>query len=428
MDTIFALATARGRAGVSVLRLSGDRAHAAVAGMTASLPLPRQARLRRLRHNGDMLDDALVVLFEAGASFTGEKVAELHLHGSDAVVKAVMRVLAEMPGLRLAEPGEFTRRAFENGCLDLTQVEGLSDLIAAETEAQRKQALRVMQGAIGVLCEGWRKKLIRAAALIEATIDFADEDVPENVRPEVAVLLQQVIHEITVALAGSSSSERIRDGFEVAIVGAPNAGKSTLLNYLAGRDAAITSETAGTTRDIIEVRMDIDGYAVTLLDTAGLRATDDLIEIVGIKRALARAESADLRVVMRAPGDGHLPLDHRDDDIVVASKCDTGHGVGLLLSSRTGQGIQELVAMIGSRLVEKTVGAGLMGRERHRIALHKAVVCLTTAHAHLLVNGSHLELVAADIRIALRALESLIGRVDVEDMLDEVFSSFCIGK
>ena len=268
LDTIFALATAPGKAGVAVVRVSGPEAGQAGARLFGTLPAPHHARTRILKDaNGHRLDQALVLFFPAGQSFTGEDVLELHLHGSVATVNAVLRVLGDMPGLRIAEPGEFTRRALENGCLDLAQVEGLADLIDAETEAQRKQALRVLSGDLGKTAESWRSDLIRAAALIEATIDFADEEVPVDVTPEVEALLARVSSSLETEIAGVQTAERIRTGFEVAIVGAPNVGKSTLLNALAGREAAITSEYAGTTRDVIEVRMDLAGLPVTLLDT-----------------------------------------------------------------------------------------------------------------------------------------------------------------
>ncbi|HGG65032.1 MAG TPA: tRNA uridine-5-carboxymethylaminomethyl(34) synthesis GTPase MnmE, partial [Rhodobacteraceae bacterium] len=287
MSTIYALATALGKSGVAVIRLSGPRALDAAKTLAGTLPEPRVAGLRALRDSdGVLLDQALVLTFMAGHSFTGEDVAELHLHGGPATIKAVLQTLGDLDGLRMAEPGEFTRRALENGCLDLAQIEGLSDLLDAETEAQRKQALRVFSGALGDKAESWRSQLIRAAALLEATIDFADEDVPVDVTPEVSDLLNSVMAALKTEATGVQISERIRDGFEVAIVGAPNVGKSSLLNRLAGRDAAITSEIAGTTRDVIEVRMDLNGLPVTILDTAGLRETDDTVEGIGIERAL----------------------------------------------------------------------------------------------------------------------------------------------
>lgn len=425
MDTIFALASARGKAGVAVIRVSGPDAFGAVAALCdRPLPPPRQAGLRRLVQDGQVLDEALVLLFEAGASFTGEAVAELQVHGSAAVVQAVLRALAGRYGLRLAEAGEFTRRALENGRLDLAQVEGLADLIEAETEAQRRQAMRVLSGAIGQRAEDWRRKLVRAAALLEATIDFADEDVPVDVTPEVGALVEAVRADLARELDGARAAERVRDGFEVAIVGAPNAGKSTLLNALAGRDAAITSDIAGTTRDVIEVRMEIGGQAVTLLDTAGLRDAEDAVERIGVERGIARAVAADLRVFL-VGDDPVAGLEPVAGDITVRAKGDL-HGDGV--SGLTGQGIPELIDAIGMRLEGLTAGAGIVTRERHRQFMGRAIGALDSARVELERGAVRTEIVADELRSASRALEGLVGRVDVENLLDEIFASFCIGK
>lgn len=427
MDTIFALASARGKAGVAVVRLSGPDAHAAV-GRLCALPAPRQAGLRRLIWKGEVLDEALVLIFEAGASFTGEVSAELQLHGSTAVVARVLRVLSEIDGLRMAEAGEFTRRALENGRLDLAQVEGLADLIEAETEAQRKQALRVFSGALGKKVEAWRLDLIRAAALIEATIDFADEEVPVDVSPEVGALIAGLLESLRTELKGAAAAERIREGFEVAIVGAPNVGKSTLLNALAGRDAAITSEIAGTTRDVIEVRMDIDGLAVTLLDTAGLRDTADVVERIGIDRAIQRAAAADLRVFLMEHETETLMLHPEPDDILVLGKADQRDGSVQAISGTSGIGLDWLVAEISGRLASRASTAGLLIRERQRVSMEQAVLGLEVADRLLGKADVYPELIAAELRQSVRNLEVMVGRIDVESLLDEIFSSFCIGK
>ena len=424
MDTIFALASARGRAGVAVMRISGPLAWDVVRDLSGGLPEPRVASLRVLSDGAEVLDQALVLCFAQGASFTGEQVAELHLHGSTATVAAVLRVLGDRVGLRMAEAGEFTRRALENGCLDLAQVEGLSDLIEAETEAQRKQAMRVLSGAVGARAEGWRRQLIRAAALIEATIDFADEDVPVDVAPEVTALLDAVTEDLRAEAEGAKVSERIRDGFEVAIVGLPNAGKSTLLNALAGREAAITSEHAGTTRDVIEVRMDLAGLPVTILDTAGLRATEDAVEAIGVERALARARGADLRVFLMAEDGLPEGLEPLPEDIVLRGKADEGGGV----SGKTGAGVADLIARITGILETRAAGAAFVTRERHRLAILRAVTALESARGEVLNGADRAELAAEDMRHAIRALDSLVGRVDVEHLLGEIFASFCIGK
>lgn len=427
MDTIFAQATARGKAGVAIIRISGPRAWEGAAALAGPLPAVREAGLRRLALGGELLDQALVLCFEAGASFTGERVVEFHLHGALATVAAVLRALSVQEGFRLAAPGEFTRRALENGCLDLAQVEGLADLIEAETEAQRKQALAVLSGAVGALVESWRVKLLRSAALLEATIDFADEEVPEDVMPEVSHLLAEVLAQLKREAGRVSAAERVREGFEVAIVGRPNVGKSTLLNALAGREAAITSEIAGTTRDVIEVRMDIGGLAVTLLDTAGLRETEDSIEALGVDLALRRAKQADLRIFLVA---GELPpeLEPDEDDLVVFGKADLHKGTGLSVSGKTGEGLEQLLGALEERLLRRVSGAGVMTRARHRDSLLDAVAALECAVAEATFGVERSEMVAEHLRHAARSLEALLGRVDVENLLDEIFSSFCIGK
>ena len=428
MDTIYATATARGRSGLAVVRISGPAAYAAGEALCSSLPAPRIAGLRRLTWGGELLDEALVLSFAEGASFTGEAVVELQVHGGPAVVGAVLRALSEQPGLRIAEAGEFTRRALENGVLDLAQVEGLADLIDAETEAQRRQAVRVLSGAVGDRVEGWRRDLIRAGALLEATIDFADEDVPMDVSPEVLALIDSLMADLDREAAGVTAAERIRDGFEVAIVGAPNVGKSTLLNQLAGREAAITSEIAGTTRDVIEVRMDIAGLPVTFLDTAGLRETDDRLEQAGIDRALSRAEAADLRVFLTEAGEV-IGLSLKDEDLVVFGKSDTISAIdGLSVSGRTGDGVSELMARIGEILQRRVASAGALVRERHRIAVTGAIAALVEARAEVVRGDSRVELAADYLRRAVRSLDALVGRVDVDDLLGEIFASFCIGK
>lgn len=427
MDTIFALASARGKAGIAIIRLSGPLAHEAVSRL-CQLPPPRTAGLRNLTWNQQVLDQSVVIIFEPGASFTGEAIAELHLHGSVAVVSAVIGVLSGFGGLRQADPGEFTRRALENGRLDLTQVEGLADLIDSETESQRKQAMRVLSGAIGRKVEAWRRDLVRAAALIEATIDFADEDVPVNVLPEVRGLIAKLLADLKQELDGSVAAERIRDGYEVAIIGPPNIGKSTLFNALAKRDAAITSEFAGTTRDVIEVRMDIGGLAVTILDTAGLRETGDVVEKMGVSRAMERAHIADLRVFLVSGSDDPLLMKPLANDIVVLGKADTLLNREGAVSGITGEGIPRLIEEICSRLGQKAASAGILIRERHKRAIVTAINGLEVADVSL-NQGLHMpELVAADLRAAADALSVILGRINVEDLLDEIFKSFCIGK
>jgi tRNA modification GTPase len=426
MDTVFALASARGKAGVAVIRVSGDQAWVAAEALCGGLPAPRKAGVRRITHEGRVLDEALVLVFEAGASFTGEPCVELQIHGGTATARAVLRALATQPGLRLAEPGEFSRRALENGRMDLTQIEGLADLIDAETEAQRRQAIAVMSGDLGRKAQLWRADLVRASALLAVTIDFSDEDVPEEVSDEVIRLLTGVRDGVGRELAGALAAERIKDGFELAIVGAPNVGKSTLLNALAGREAAITSDIAGTTRDVIEVRMEIQGLAVTLLDTAGLRLSDDRVEQIGIARGLDRARRADLRIFLKE-GDEVLPLLPEKGDIVVFAKGDLRSSGGLAVSGKTGAGIDDLISRIGNVLGERVSGSSLVIRERQRSALLGAMASLESAQAVLRADVG-VELAAAEVHAASVSLEMMIGKVGVEDLLEEIFSRFCIGK
>ena len=428
MDTIFALASAQGKAGVSVIRISGPNA-LGVANQICDRPLPAKGRgLRRLMDfDGSQLDEALVLSFAAPASFTGENIVEFQVHGSTAVVSAVLDRLTRTPDLRLAEPGEFTRRALENGKLDLAQVEALADLIDAETEAQRKQAQLVLSGGLGQLAERWRVDLIRAASLIEVTIDFADEDVPVDVTPEVTTLLNSVAQDLEAETKGVKIAERIRDGFEVAIIGAPNVGKSTLLNMLAGREAAITSEYAGTTRDVIEVRMDLAGLPVTLLDTAGLRDTDDHVEGIGIELARKRAEQADLRVFLVEP-DEAIDLEMRPGDIRLRPKADMREISDGSISGKTGQGVDRLVTHISDTLKDRSTQVGVATRARHRDMMLAALNSLSEAQLVLQRGAEFYEIAAEDIRSAVRSLEMLVGRVGVENLLDEIFSSFCLGK
>ena len=427
MDTIFAPATAQGRAGVSVIRISGPSAVETAQRMAGDVPPARQMGLRTLQDaQGNVLDSALVVWFPAPGSFTGEDVVELHVHGSIAVVSAVLSALGQSSA-RLAEPGEFTRRALENDKMDLVQVEALGDLISAETEGQRQQAMRSLSGHFSQKIEKWRTDLIRAAALIEATIDFADEDVPVDVTGEVSALLTATQSSIAEALRGFSAAERIRTGFEVAIVGAPNVGKSTLLNALAKRDAAITSDIAGTTRDVIEVRMDLNGLAVTLLDTAGLREGQDKIEAEGIARALRRAQQADLRIFLVSP-DEHIGLTALPGDIIRAPKGDQRTDDAPAISGKTGEGLENLIDEVSNTLSQRAQGAGLVTHERHRVALAGADENLASAIRILAHGPDHYDIAAEELRIAIRGLETLVGRVDVDNLLDEIFSSFCLGK
>ncbi len=427
-ETIFAVATAPGKAGVSVIRISGPDAHAAAETLAGALPPPRLAGLRRLRDGkGDVLDEALVLRFQAGQSFTGEDVVEFHCHGSIAVVRRVLTCLGDLPGCRSAEPGEFTRRAMETGRLDLTQVEALADLIEAETEVQRRQAQRALSGALGARVASWRVDLVRAAALLEAVIDFADEEVPEDVSVEVLELLGRVRDGLSTELSGMGAAERVREGFEVAIVGAPNVGKSTLLNRLAGREAAITSDIAGTTRDVIEVRMDVHGLPVTFLDTAGIREARDAVEEIGISRARDRASVADLRVFLVSAKEDVEGIARQSEDIVLTAKADLSGASGGV-SGLTGAGVEDLLRRVADVLGARVNRSGLATRERHRVAMIGAEQSLEAAVALVTRGPEAYDVGAEETRASIRTLEALVGRIDVEDLLDEIFASFCLGK
>ncbi len=426
MDTIVALATARGRAGVAVVRVSGPMAWEVCARIAGRVPTPRRATLCPLQDSqGDRIDEALVLVFDEGSSFTGEKVVEFQIHGSAAVIAALIRETLHIEGVRAAEAGEFTRRAFEAGKLSLTEVEGLADLLEAETEAQRKLAQRIFDGTAARMLENWRDGLLQSVAMLEASIDFSDEEIPADLSTHVLAPLKDVHAAITQQIAGSAASERIREGFEVAIVGAVNAGKSTLLNALAGREAAITSERAGTTRDVIEVRMDIGGLPVTLIDTAGLRDTEDEVERIGIERGKKRAETADLRVYLKSEPDEEV-MTFRPDDIVLLSKADLWQLPGV--SGKTGQGVTELVASIYQALSGRVAGSSMFSRERHFDKLRKAGFHLDRAILDLETGQAGWEFVAVDVRAAITCLDGIIGRIDVEDVLGRIFESFCIGK
>jgi len=354
---------------------------------------------------------------------------ELHLHGGPAVVRSALAAVAAAGPSRLAEPGEFTMRAFRNGRMDLAEVEALGDLLAAETAAQHRQAARLLDGRLHASVEHWREALIAAAALVEVTIDWVDEEVPEDTGPEVARLLSPVRDEIAAHLATADGAAKLRQGLEVAILGAPNAGKSSLLNALAGREAAITSPVPGTTRDVLELRYDLDGLPVTFLDTAGLRATSDPVERIGVDRARRRAAAADLRLLLTAPdapAGPELTALLRADDIRVASKADLGQGEGLAVSTRTGAGLGALLSEIASRLAPHVSVDGLVAHERQREALETGLAALDRAMAGLDCRGA--EVVSEDIRGAMRALERFTGRIGVEEMLGAVFSRFCLGK
>lgn len=439
-ETIFAEATAPGLAGVAIVRLSGPAAGAALERLSGALPPARLARRARLRDpaTGEVLDEALVLWFPAPHSFTGENVAELQLHGGRAVVAGVLEALGGLDGLRPAEPGEFSRRAFVNGKMDLTAAEGLADLVAAETAAQRRQALRQLDGELGRLYDGWRKRLMGALAHAEAAFDFADEELPNDLFSSIQEVTDRVAVEIAAHLNDERCGERLRAGVSVAIIGPPNAGKSSLLNRLAQRDVAIVTEIAGTTRDVIEVHLDLAGAPVIVADTAGLREATGAIEAEGVRRARARAAEADVTLAVfdatTLPDLDPATLAVMDERaLLVLNKSDLCRSVPATIAGRpataisclTGAGISDLVARLGETIGERSreAAAPPLTRARHRAALADCAAALAR-----FADAPAAELAAQDLREAVRALGRITGRVDVEDILDLIFAEFCIGK
>jgi tRNA modification GTPase len=436
-DTIFALSSGRPPAAIAIVRVSGPGAAQAIQSLAGTLPAARHAAFAVLkRSDGAPIDEAVVLWFPGPASATGEDIAEFQVHGGRAVLAALVDELARMDGLRPAEPGEFTRRAFENGKLGLTEAEGLDDLIHADTDIQRRHALRQMKGLLGRRAESWRQRIIAASALVEVGIDFSDEgDVPDDLLLPALADVAALADEIRQVLAASSHGEKLRDGLVVAIAGAPNVGKSTLLNRLARREAAIVSPYAGTTRDVIEVHLDLGGYPVVLLDTAGIREAADPVEQEGVRRARARAGEADLVLWVSdaTEGGAERPLDFSAEVWKVWNKVDVASGwrsvaadKTFAISAGTGQGVDDLIAALGQFAADYfgAVESGLVTRLRQRKLLEEAVAALDRATGSA---GSE-ELVAEELRIAATALGRLLGRVDVEDLLDAIFRDFCIGK
>ncbi len=430
-STIFAAATARARSAVAIVRLSGPATAATVAQLAGTLPQPRRATLRRLQHRGSVIDEALVLWFPAPRSFTGEDAAELQVHGGLAILDAVAAALTDL-GLVPAAPGEFTRRALENSRLDLAQAEGLADLIDAETEAQRRQALEQLGGALGRRHEEWRSLLVQASASLEAAVDFPDEDLPQDVANAASQPLRLLIEGVEAALAAPPAGEVVREGFRVALVGAPNAGKSSLLNALVGHDAAIVTPVPGTTRDVVERPIVLEGFKVLLADTAGLRASADVVEAEGVRRAETWARSAHLRLWVHAPDDAPCrPSVVGDDDLAVLTKVDLGARqrvdelTSLPVSVVSGSGLPELRQHIARRVAAAAPSTfPAITRLRHRLALSETLDHLRRSVAGLLVP----ELAAEDLRLASRALAGVTGVVAAEDVLDAVFREFCIGK
>lgn len=442
-DTIYALASGQGRAGIAVVRVSGPQALYSLKVLCPDKVFPpRQAILARLRkpEDGSIIDEAVVVYFQSPRSYTGEEVVEYHIHGGKAVRDSLLAALSSMDNHRMAEAGEFTRRAFENGRMDLTQAEAVADLIHAETEAQKQLALSQMGGALYNLYQGWAEELVRALAYAEAQIDFSDEDLPEEeVQAQIHPVLQKIQSAILSHLNDGHRGEILREGVKIAIIGAPNAGKSSLINALARRDVAIVSDMAGTTRDVLEVHLDLNGYPVTLYDTAGLRpeqlhdAAHDKIEAEGIRRALEKAKEADFKILLfdGTEQDYHPQTMALKDEtsLIVVNKSDLISEFKdnfIYVSAATGDGIHALLDHVSREtqtLLENIINTPSLTRSRHREALEDCQAMITQA-----LNGYSPDMIAEDIRMAVRYIGRITGRTDVEDLLDIIFRDFCIGK
>ena len=445
--TIFALSSGKGRAGVSVIRISGPDVCAVILSLCPNddFPKEREATLRWFYdpETNQKLDQGLLIYFRGPNSFTGEDIAEFHVHGGYAVVAGFLETLSKITNLRFAQAGEFTRRAFDNGKMDLTSAEGLADLINAETQSQRRQALRQMEGKLADLYEGWRQEIITAMAYLEADIDFSDEEIPDDVTLRVKPIVEKLFGMIKSHLADGHRGERLRHGLQVVILGAPNAGKSTLLNYLSRRDVAIVSDVAGTTRDLLEVHLDMSGFAVTIVDTAGLRDSDDQVEAEGIRRAISRAENADLKLVIIDAShtekvDQHMVPHIDENTMVLFNKCDLNvindnafkaiKAIGCWsISAKTEQGLDDFLVALQEQ-VEKRMeltDTPSLTRTRHRANLKSSA-----KHLKRFLDADHfeLELLSEDLRLAARDLGKITGFVDVEDILEKIFNEFCIGK
>lgn len=430
-SSIFALSSAPGRAGVAVVRVSGPRAGPALGALAGPLPPLRQAVLRRLAFEGAAIDQALVLWFEGPHSFTGEDLAEFHIHGGRAVREALFSALLAL-GLRPAEPGEFSRRAVENGKLDLTRAEGIADLIDAETPAQLRQALRQQDGALADLYEGWRAALIKALGRAEAAIDFSDDGVGDGEFAAARLAASDIYEQIQRHMDDSGRGEALREGLRLTILGPPNAGKSSLINALARRDVAIVSDTPGTTRDVVEARLDLGGYLLSVADTAGVRQTGDAIEAEGVRRALSHAQGGMTLLLLdgsAADPRAGLPADLPAADLIVWNKADLGFArEGLCISLKTGAGLSQLLEALTEKVharLESADSSPALTRPRHRHALAQALAALQHGMA---APADQPELLAEDLRLATRAIGRITGRVDVEELLDFVFRDFCIGK
>ncbi len=430
-DVIYALATPPGKSGVAVVRLSGEDALQIANDLCGDITKPRHVYYRSILASDEtIIDDAVVLYFAAPASFTGEDVIELQIHGGRAVIAAVLSRISEFSNTRVAESGEFTRRALENGKLDMLQVEALGDFIEADTELQRKTSLLGLRGTSGSWVSELRDKLVEAMSLVTASIDFSDEDLPENLKNSISYAISNTHSALSRQLDLSQRQQSLRDGFKIAIVGKPNVGKSSLINVLAGRDIAIATDVPGTTRDVLEVFLDIKGLPILLYDTAGLRDTDDHVESIGVDRARSAAENADMRLFLfENPSEiEELGIIKHDHDLVIQAKSDVYGENGLAISTKTEQGIASLLDQIYNHFEDITRESGYFSHQRQINSLFTALESLSDARNFFDQGEASFDFLAESLRQSVFSLDRLIGKVDVEDMLDVIFSKFCIGK
>ncbi len=429
--TIFALSTAQGKAGIAIVRLSGSKAFQTAKQLCGSLPAPRLAMVRNLVYNGDLIDKAIVICFCAENSYSGEDMVEFQVHGSNAVLKNLSEILSIEFNLSVAEPGEFTRRALETGRIDLSQAEGILDLIESETKEQQKQSLRCINGQLADKTKDLKNLVIKGLSLVEIMIDFTDQDVPTDTIIDVISIVEKIISLLEEELKRYSSSELIRTGFDITIIGKPNVGKSSLLNYLAGREKAIVSSIAGTTRDIIELAIDLKGYRVNFFDTAGIHETKDSIERVGIDKAMNKAKDSFIRIFLLENSDtvDQFKINVEPDDLIFNAKSDLNFkSIYPGISGKTGEGVDNMLGMLSEKIKFKTVNSSILTNERHRKAIQVSVTLLYDVREELSKNHIEVEIVAEYLRAVIAQFDLLIGKVNVEDVLASIFSSFCIGK
>ena len=430
-ETIFALSTGLGKAGIAIIRMSGTDAFKIAKKLTGVSLIPRVATLCYLRFNHELIDQALVLFFKSGSSYTGENLVEFHIHGGTAVISHLSNILSTSFNVSVANPGEFTRRALENGRLDISQVEGLLDLINSETIEQKKQSLRVFSGQIGQKSAQWRNKILHSLSLAEIMIDFSDEDVPVSTVNEIKLLVNSLVDEFNGELDASKSAVLVRDGFDVTFVGQPNVGKSSLLNYLAGKEKAIVSEQAGTTRDVIELSIDLNGYRVNFYDTAGIHYSEDTLEKIGIDRALRKAATSNMRVFLLNTNDmaENFGVVIEPSDLIFCSKSDIQqHKDYGGISSTTGDGVDGMLSSISNNITKSNSYSSILTNERHRMIIERTTVLLRLVLEEVAASDVRIEIVAENLRLAIVELDFLVGKINVEDVLGDIFSSFCIGK